>query len=1030
MHPSAWLLTSLSPFLTHLPQDPPAAPPAGRPAEAADSAAEAPDAKATAAETFRADQTSRLAWRHVGPVNMSGRVTDFEAAGHTWFIGSAGSGVWKSSNRGTTWTPIFEHEAAHSVGDVAVATANPDVVWVGTGEDNARNSVSWGDGAYKSTDGGHTWKHMGLADTAHIGHIAIHPENPDIVFVAALGKLWAPNRQRGVFRTKDGGDTWVPVLSLDENTGAIDVRIHPKDPKIVWACAYERRRNAFDDNDPEVRFGDKAGLYRSQDGGDTWERITAGLPTCKWGRSGLSVYAGNPDIVYMIVETERSGWANGKQKNTGRNGGAFFGVQTEAAEGGGLLVTALSPDGPAAQGGVQEDDVLLEFGETALKAPRDLSAGMKGLEVGANVTVRLKRGGDELTMDVTLGDRPQGGPGGGGPGGGGAGGPFSGQLGVGQRANVQDEQGEDGFECGGVFRSDDAGVTWKRVNSYTDRPFYYSWIYVDPNDDRRVYCAGVNLLASSNGGSSFANINHNSIHVDFHTVWVDPADSLHVVATCDGGVNVSRDRGRTWEMLPNLPIGQFYHVDCDNEQPYNVYGGLQDNGSWGGPSRTRWREGIGWDDWVKIGQGDGFGAAVDQDDPNLIVVTSQNGGLVKYDRSSNRTLGVNRPRVRGKRLNFAWDTPFFLSPHNSKILYWAGNYPLRSLDQGRNAEVLGDQRLGRTERGVASAFAESPRQAGLLYVGTDDGALWRSDDHGHTWKALHDRLWDLPGPRFVSSIHPSAHQTDRVYVTFDGHRSDDLAPHVFVSDDRGDSWRSLTANLPMEPTHVAFEDRVNQDLLFLGTEFGCWASLDRGKQWFALGEGLPTVPVRDLVVQEREQELVAATHGRGLWIVDVSPLRQLTTKVAASGAHLFAPRNQIVWHMRSRGTQGDRNFYAPNPAYGVTVYLWLADEPEDAPRVTIHDVTGERLTTLTGKKVAGVQALQWGAQTRGAGGRGRRGRGGPGGGPGGLAMPSRAGTYSARFEHDGKTLTQMFSLLDDPLDAAAPSTEPQPASRN
>lgn len=1012
MHHSAWLLTCLSPVLAAAPQEAAAQTPDPQPATQ-EPAAAAPKAEA---EVFRQDQVSRLAWRHIGPVNMSGRVTDFEASGHTWYIGSAGSGVWKTTNRGTTWTPVFEHEASHSIGDVAVAPANPDIVWVGTGEDNARNSVSWGDGVYKSLDAGKTWKHMGLTDSFQIGHIAIHPEKPEVVFVAALGKLWGPNRQRGIFRTKDGGDTWEHVFFLDEDTGAIDVRFHPKDPKVLWACMYARRRNAFDDNDPEMRFGAKAGLYRSADGGDTWERVTNGLPTCQWGRSGLDVYATNPDTLFMILETERSGWATGTEKSTGGGGSsaAFLGVQTEEVEGSGLQVTTVSEGGPAAEAGIQDDDVLLALGDADLATARDLSAAIRAAKVGDKLTVRLRRGGDEQTLDVTLGERP-------GAGGRGGGAPFSAQLGVGQRANVQDEQGEAGFETGGVFRSDDAGVTWKRVNSLTERPFYYSWITVDPNDDQRLYTAGVSLWASSNGGSRFAAIHHSSIHVDFHTVWVDPEDNRHVVATCDGGVNISNDRGRTWEMLPNLPIGQFYHVDCDNEQPYNVYGGLQDNGSWGGPSRTRIREGIGWDDWIKVGQGDGFGAAVDQNDPNIIIVTSQGGNLSKYDRRTHRTSSVNRPRVRGMSLNFNWDTPFFLSAHNSKILYWAGNYALRSLDQGRNGEVLGTQVLGLTSKGTATAFAESPTKAGLLYVGTDDGALWRSEDHGQTWQALHDRVWDLPGPRYVSSIHPSAHQTDRVYVTFDGHRSNDFETHAFVSDDRGDTWRSLRANLPSECAHVLFEDQANPDLLFLGTELSCWASLDRGKQWFALGDGLPTVPVRDLVIQPREQELVAATHGRGFWILDISPLRQLTAKVAAGDANLFAPRNQILWRLRSRGTQGDKHFYASNPPYGATVHLWLEAAPEEAPQVTIHDVTGKKITTLTGKRVAGVQALQWGAQTGG-----RRGRGGFGGSSG----PTRPGTYSARYVHGDKTLIQAFSLIGDPLDTDADAASPQPASRN
>lgn len=1000
---SVWLLTFVSPFLSAAPQEPPA------PAAPASTPAAKP-------RTFRADQVEPLTWRHLGPVNMSGRVTDFEAAGHVWYVGTAASGVWKTTNRGTTWKALFQTEASCSIGDVAVAPANPDIVWVGTGEDNPRNSVSWGDGVYKSTDGGQTWKHMGLSDSFQIGHIAIHPTDPNVVFVAALGRLWGPNRQRGVFRTRDGGETWEHVLFLDENTGAIDVRIHPNDPNIVWATTWERRRNAFDDNHPEVNYGEKAGLWRSTDGGTTFTRITAGLPSCKWGRSGLAVYRKNPDTLFLIVDTERAGWATGTERTTGRDReGAFLGVQSEDAEEGGVRVTLVSEGGPAAQAGVQEGDVLLRIGDREIKQASDVSAAVRAARPDSKGTIKLRRGNEEKTLEVTFGARPTagGGRGTGGP-------PFSMQLGVGQRPNVQDEQGELGHETGGVFRSDDAGLTWRRINSLNERPYYYSWIEVDPNDDQRVYTGGVSLWASTDGGRRFAAINPNAIHVDFHTVWVDPADSSLVVATCDGGVNVSHDRGRSWEMLPNLPIGQFYHVDVDNLQPYNVYGGLQDNGTWGGPSRSRMREGIGWDEWIKIGQGDGFGAAVDHDNPNIIVVTSQNGGLTRYDLATHRNLPVNRPRVRGVDLRFAWDTPFFLSPHNSKILYWAGNYPIRSIDQGRSSELLSKEPMGRTERGMASAFAESPRQPGLLWLGMDDGALWRSDDHGHTWTRLDERVWSLPGPRFVSSIHPSAHDTDRVYVTFDGHRSNDFAAHVFVSDDRGNTWRSLVANLPDECAHVIYEDQVNPDLLFLGTELRCWVSLDRGKQWFPLGSNLPTVPVRDLALQQRENELVAATHGHGLWVIDVTPLRQLTAKVAASAAHLFTPKDAVLWRLRSRGTQGNKHFYAPNPPYGATLYLWLAEVPDAAPEVTIHDVTGRRVATLTGKKQAGIQALQWGAQGVG---RGRRGGAA-------IGTPLRPGAYSARFVHGEETQIRSFHLLPDPIEAAVEAVATQPASGN
>ncbi len=977
------------------------------------------------APAFQADQVAALSWRNLGPVNMGGRVTDFEASGHTWYIGTAAAGVWKTTNRGTTWTGLFQHEAVSSIGDVAVAPANPDIVWVGTGEDNARNSVSWGDGVYKSTDGGSSWTHMGLRESFQIGHIAIHPENPDIVFVAALGKLWGPNRQRGIFRTKDGGMSWEHVLYLDDDTGCIDVRFHPKDPKVLLACMYERRRNQFDDNDPEVRFGEKAGLFRSADAGDTWERVTEGLPTCQWGRAGLSVYGKNPDTWFMIAETERSGWTTGTEREPARRGGGargvMVGLQGEDADGGGAALTGVTDDGPAAQAGLQSGDVILKLGDREVKTYSDISAALRGKSAGEKAEVTFRRGDDEKRVEITFAERPAaGGPAGfaGGPGGGGSSGPNGGRLG-GQNPNVQDEQGDKGYETGGVFRSDDAGLTWRRLNSLTERPFYYSWIAVDPNDDQRIYCCGTTLWASSNGGKSFAGINGNLIHVDFHTMWIDPQDSNHLVATCDGGVNISYDRARTWEALATLSIGQPYHVDTDNRQPYNVFAGLQDNGTWGGPSHSRFREGIGFDDWFKIFQGDGFGAAVDQDNPDVIIATSQNGGLGRFDRSTNRTSMVSKPRVRGKTFSFNWDTPFFLSPHNSKILYFAGNYAYRSFDQGRNSELISDHPLGLTETGTASAFAESPRQAGLLYLGTADGALWRTEDHGRTWTALHGKLWSLPGPRYVSSLHPSVHNTDRVYATFDGHRQNDFGTHVFVSNDRGNTWRSLVANLPAECAHVLCEDQVNQDLLFLGTEVGCWVSLDRGQQWFRMGKDLPTGPVRDLVIQSRDADLVAATHARGIWIADIAPLRQFTAKIAEGDAYLFAPENVIQWRMRSRGTQGDKNLYGANPPSGATIYVWFKTAPQAAPEVTIHDVTGQTVATLRPRARAGLQALQW---SGGGGGGGRGGRGLRGGG--GMAQ----GTYSARMTFEGTQHAQIFTVSADPNDARDVSTTP--TSRN
>jgi photosystem II stability/assembly factor-like uncharacterized protein len=970
-----------------------AAPPAAAPAEK------------PAVVSFRHDAVDTLAWRNLGPTNMSGRLTDVEVQGHTWYVATAAGGVFKSGNCGTTWTSLFEREAVASIGDIAVAPSNPDVVWLGTGEENARNSVSWGDGVYKSTDGGKTWKHRGLRDTFQIGHIAIHPDNADVVYVAALGRLWGDNRERGLFRTRDGGETWEKVLYADEKTGCIDVRLHAKDPNIVLAVMYERRRGVHCDNDPAVRFGEKAGLYRSTDGGETWTRVTAGLPSCKWGRAALALYRANPDVVYMQVETERSGWATGTEKareGAAPAGDAYLGISSEDSEEGARLVM-VSGESPAEQGGLRSGDVVTKIGDKAVKNNDDLVGFIRAAKAGEKIAVEVSRGGEPATLHVTLGKReasaqdPLLGAGSG---------PNGGRLG-GQVANVQESQGDQGFETGGLFRSADAGLTWQRVNSLNERPFYFSQVAVHPQDEQKIFCCGISLWGTTNGGKSFRAVHGNTIHVDFHHVWIDPEDGDHMLVACDGGLNVTRDGGRTWEVVRNLPIGQFYHVAADNDVPYNVYGGLQDNGSWGGPSRSRWREGVGWYDWFRTGSGDGFGAAVDWEDSNTIYYTSQNGGLGRFDRKSGRSASVQKPRRQGVTFRWNWDTPFFVSPHNAKILYFAGNYACRSVNRGSVSEPLGDKPLGLTETGTATAFAESPRQAGLLYVGTDDGALWRSDDGGHAWEPLHDKVVGLPAPRYVSCLHPSTHKTDRVYATFDGHRFDDFATYAFVSEDRGRTWRALTANLPAEPCFSLREDPVNEELLFLGTEFSCWVSLDRGREWFRLGKGLPTVPVRDLAIQNRDADLCAATHGRGIWVCDIAPLRQLTAEVAGKDVWLFEPESAILWRMDSRGVQGDKEWFAANPPYGVTLYLWHKEAPQGEPEVTIHDVAGRKVASLKGEARAGIQAVQWQAQE--GGGRMRR--------------PTAPGSYSARLQVGEQTQIRGFTLRPDPLTTEGAASE-------
>ncbi len=991
-------------------------------------------ASASAQEpTFDQAMVAGVAWRNVGPSNPVGRITDIAVHPEqksTWFAGTAGGGVWRTQNRGTTWENVFDDFGTVSIGDVAIAPSDPKVVWIGTGEENARNSVQWGDGVYKSVDGGDTWTHKGLFETFQIGHIEIHPTNPDIVYVAALGRLWGSNAERGVYRTLDGGENWERILYLDEHTGCIDVRLHPGNPDLVLACLYERWRDEFDGNDPATRFGEHSGIYKSIDGGDNWRRVNDGLPTnSQWGRSGLDFFASNPGTVFAIVETERSGWNTGSKQRIGggddgkpaARGTAVFGFQggTDGGEGTpGAVLGELSDGGGAQQAGMQAGDrVIAMDGETVknMQDLRDILADSRG---GTTVKVTFQRAEEPEPREVelTYGTRQSGGGRLANPNF-----PNGGRL-FGQVQNRQDRQGEDGFQTGGVFRSDDAGDSWRRINSLTERPFYYSVIRVDPSDDDRIYTVGTSLWGSTDGGEEFDPI-HRGIHVDFHAIWIDPDDGDHLLAGCDGGVNETWDRGRTWQVFHGFSVAQFYDITADNSVPYNVLGGLQDNGTWVGPSRTRYREGIGFEDWVTIRGGDGFGAVTDPVEPWIVYCTSQNGALGINDTRSGTSARMRRGRPTDGRARWNWDSPFILSPHNRLTLYHAGSHVYRGdryahLDsrssrpgqgpiggtRGMQMECISGS-LGATDRGTATAIAESPRVRGLLYVGTDDGALWRTDDGGREWIRLDENL-PILARRYVSDIVPSYDSNDRVYLTLDGHRFDDFQTYVFVSQDRGETWESIGDDLPLrEPCYAICEDPRNEDLLFLGTEYGCHVSLDRGETWFRLGSGLPTVSVRDLFIQDRDSDLVAGTHGRGAWTIDIEPLRQLTSDVARSARHLFAVEPAILWQMKSRGKQGHRDHHADNPPYGVTFYVYCAEKPEEKPALTIHDVTGKELAKVTGETKAGVQAITW---------SGRLGRS--------LAKP---GTYAVRWAGQEDVDARTFELRPDPLTQSnAPSASP------
>ncbi|MGC6488940.1 MAG: VPS10 domain-containing protein [Planctomycetota bacterium] len=988
-----------------------------------------------------------LAWRHLGPANPMGRMTDIavhDDRQSTWFVGTAGGGVWRTQNAGTTWECVFNEFGTVSIGDVAIAPSDPDVIYVGTGEENARNSVQWGDGVYKSTDGGETWAHVGLRETFQIGHVEVHPTNPDVVYVAALGRLWGDNAARGVYRTEDGGGTWEQVLHLDDKTGCIDVRLHPRDPLTVFACLYERKRDRFDGNDPVVRFGEHSGLYKSVDGGETWRRLEAGLPSCTWGRSGIDLLASAPDTMFAIVETERSGWATGDQKDApaGRGGdaprgraqgrqrrnprgSAVMGVGTEGGDGAegapGAVLRTITEGGAAAKAGLQVGDRITAIDDEAVVTYADLVEIIRDSRGGQTIRVAYARGDASTEVELTFGNqatglaRAAGRPNG----------PYSGRL-FGQVANRQDRQGDRGFETGGVFRSDDRGETWTRVNSLTERPFYYSVIRVDPRNPDNVYSVGTTLWGSTDGGGTFAGINR-GIHVDFHGIWVDPDDSEHLIAVCDGGVNETYDQGRSWQLHKGFSAAQFYDCAVDNSVPYNVIGGLQDNGTWVVPSQTRYRDGVTTYDCFKIYSGDGFGAQADPLEPHVVFATSQNGNAGVVDTRTGRQARMQRGRpTDGGRARFNWDAPFALSPHNRLVVYHAGNYLYRGdrhshLDNRASRPDLGpttnargiqmtcvSPRLGDTEDGTACALAESPLRRGLIYVGTDDGALWRTEDGGVNWARVDQNL-PVDERLYVSDIVPSHHEADRVYVTLDGHRSDDFGTHVFVSDDRGETFYSMADTLPgREVCHSFAEDPRNEELLFLGTEHGAWASLDRGYNWLRLGNGMPNVSVRELVIQDRDSDLVAATHGRGVFVLDIEGLRQLGERVVDRDAWLAQVQPAYLWKLKSRGFQGHKEFKAPNPGYGAVVHLWLRDVPDERPQLIVEDVTGEKVAELRGEKVRGLQPIRWDA---------RAGRG--------LVAP---GTYRVRFVGDEDVAARAVTLRPDPATLPAGTAAPTTAA--
>ncbi len=855
-------------------------------------------------QTLDTSAITSLKWRAIGPAVSGGRINDIAVVERNTsivYVGAASGGLWKSDNNGTTWEPIFDHEGVASIGDVAVTQSNPNIIWVGTGEPNNRQSSTFGDGIYKSTDAGKSWQNVGLRDTHHIGRVLPDPIDPNVVYVAALGHLWGPNKERGVFRTNDGGKTWTHALALNEDTGAVDIAMHPGNRQILYAAAYQRRRTAWGFNGG----GAHGGVYKTADGGRTWRKLAGGLPAGIVGRIGLDVCRSKPNVVYAIVEH--------------RNGG--------------------------------------------------------------------------------------------------------------------------------VFRSDNNGETWRKVNDLNPRPMYYSQIRCDPNDDRRIYVLGTGFFVSQDEGQTFADPKTGvrgentsmkprfdvGVHVDHHALWINPANSNHLVLGNDGGVWFSYDGSINWAKIDTLPVSQFYAIGVDSRKPYNVYGGLQDTHAWGGPSATRNYSGITNADWYQVGFGDGMYAQIDPTDRDTLYVEQNDGNLVRFNLVTGDRKNIEPVAPAGEPpYRFNWTAPLQVSPHEPRRLYLGGNRLFVSPDRGEtwtatpdltraenrdaltimgtaSSEDVLSRNDGVSAWGTITTLAESPIAPGVLWVGTDDGKLQISRDGGQSWTKIVDGVGGLPSRAYVSRVEPSHSAVATAYASFDRHRDDDFAPYIFRTTDFGQSWTSVASNLPKVGwVNVVKEHPNNPKLLFAGTETGAFASIDGGSHWTKL-PGLPTVPVDDLVVHPRDNDLILGTHGRSIYILDdISPISGLTEAVLAADAHLFEIRPATIFVLWKRDTYSGQQYFAgPNPPFGALINYYLKTPPAYGAKITILDAAGQTVRELTGTVEAGINRIAW--DLRWAAPQALRRADPTARGP--FVLP---GTYTVRLSTGGREFTHPVRVDADP----------------
>lgn len=838
-----------------------------------------PDGKAEAA---KGHPLAGLKLRSIGPALTSGRIVGLAVHPENrakYYVAVACGGVWKTENAGVSWKPVFDGEGSYSIGCITMDPKNPNTLWVGTGENNSQRSVGYGDGVYKSIDGGRSWVNVGLKTSEHIAKILIDPRDSNTVYVAAQGPLWAPGGDRGLFKTNDGGKTWENLLRISENTGITDIVQDPSNPNIMVAASYQRRRHVW----TLVNGGPESALHRTTDGGKTWSKIRSGLPAAEMGRIGLAMAPSDPFTIYAIIE-------------------------------------------------------------------------------------------------------------------------------------AADKQG-------GVYRSTDKGITWEKRNPFDQQAQYYAHMVVDPVNKDRIYVMNVVIQVSDDGGKSIRSLGQRNMHVDNHTMWIDPKQPDYYLVGCDGGLYESHDRAANWRFISNLPITQFYDITCEqiNSPFYRVYGGTQDNNTLGGPARTMSNHGITNADWHILVGGDGFHCRVDPKDPNIVYAEYQYGGLMRFDwRTSQRVNIQPQPGPGEMGLRWNWDSPLIISPHSNTRLYFAANKLFRSDDRGDSWKAVSGDLTRQLDRdrlkvfgkiqspdavskhvstslfGNITALSESPKKEGLLYVGTDDGLIQVSQDGGGNWTKV-EQFPGVPAMTYVARLFASQHDAGTVYAAFDNHKNGDFAPYLLKSTDMGTTWKSITGDLPVRGSTLAFtEDHVDPKLLFAGTEFGLYFSQNGGVNWHRLKNGLPTIAVRDLCIQQPMNDLVVGTFGRGFYILDDYSILRSSAAEFEKPAALFPIRDGFLYMQtsqyggRGKASLGEDFYTAENPPFGVGITYHLKDAPktmkqlrkdqakkdesfypklddlraeaeEEAPAVviTISDAQGKPIRRLNGPAAAGLQRVNW-----------------------------------------------------------------------